>query len=338
MPTRRAPSSSSFAPSPTKTAVVRLDAEQLAAVRGRSAGRASRADARREDLGVEEAGELRLGPERLDVLAADGDQPDAVARARAARAASRRRRRAARGSGGCSRAGARRRPRSPPSATPTLGERVADRRRCSAGCRARPSGRGTRPAERAAVDRLRACAPPPRGPSRSASPRGRRSPPVTHAPRSTSHARRTSSSVVRALPIARRMHVWPRSAADATNSSPVAVAARASSSLSASTWRKQTVENGCGATTSQPGSASTHDGEELREPDVLADQRAQPFGAVPAQHEPQLQRAEAAAERRPVVLEVDGVVGRGEVVGRRARTSRGAPRGAASRTPSSPSA
>ena len=56
-------------------------------------------------------------------------------------------------------------------------------------------------------------------------------------------------------------------------------------------------------------------GEELRQAHVLADQRAQPLGAVPAQHEPQLQRAEPAAERRPVVLQVDGGVGRGEVLG-----------------------
>ena len=55
--------------------------------------------------------------------------------------------------------------------------------------------------------------------------------------------------------------------------------------------------------------------EERREPDVLADQRPQALRAVPAQHGPELQRAEPAAERRPVVLEVTTASGRGEVVG-----------------------
>ena len=140
--------------------------------------------------------------------------------------------------------------------------------------------------------------------------------------RSTSHERRTSV-LGRPRVADREADHRPRRAAASRRrrASPVAVAARASSKLSPSACRKQTVENGCGAVTSQPGSASTQRGEELREPHVLADQRAQALGAVPAQHEPELQRAEAAAERRPVVLQVDRVVGRGEVVARRARTS-----------------
>ena len=40
-----------------------------------------------------------------------------------------------------------------------------------------------------------------------------------------------------------------------------------------------------------------------------------PSRAVPAQHDPELQRAEAAAERRAVVLQVERGVGRGEVLG-----------------------
>src|SRR5205085_5205189 len=61
--------------------------------------------------------------------------------------------------------------------------------------------------------------------------------------RSASQVRRTSSSEVPALPIASRRIDLPPRDADAMNASPLAVTARAISSLSASTWRKQTIEN-----------------------------------------------------------------------------------------------
>src|SRR5919201_928008 len=56
--------------------LLRLDAEQLAAVEVDARVRLGEADSRREDLCVEEPLELRLRPERLDVLAADGNQPN----------------------------------------------------------------------------------------------------------------------------------------------------------------------------------------------------------------------------------------------------------------------
>src|SRR6266516_5850035 len=59
--------------------VSRLDTEQLATVEIDPGIRLREPDARRKDLGVEETLELRLGPQRLDVLAADGDQPNEVA-------------------------------------------------------------------------------------------------------------------------------------------------------------------------------------------------------------------------------------------------------------------
>ena len=47
---------------------------------------------------------------------------------------------------------------------------------------------------------------------------------------------------------------------------------------------------------------------------MLADQRLEPLAAVPAQHHPELERAEPPPERRAVGTEVDGSLGGGEVV------------------------
>src|SRR5207244_1713428 len=64
---------------------------------------------------------------------------------------------------------------------------------------------------------------------------------------STSQVRRTSSSVVRSLPIASRITSCPRSIVAATKTSPVAVARCASAWFPPPRCRKHTVENGCGA-------------------------------------------------------------------------------------------
>ena len=50
---------------------------------------------------------------------------------------------------------------------------------------------------------------------------------------------------------------------------------------------------------------------------MLADQVAQPLSAVVSQHGPELQGTKATAESRAVVLQVDGRIGRGEVLGRK---------------------
>ena len=57
--------------------------------------------------------------------------------------------------------------------------------------------------------------------------------------------------------------------------------------------------------------------EQLREPHVLADRRLQPGPPEAADHGPQLERAEAAAERRAVLVEIRDALGRGaQVLGR----------------------
>ena len=56
--------------------VARLDAELLAAQEVDPRVRLRETNGAREDLRVEEPGERRLRPEQLDVLGADGDQPD----------------------------------------------------------------------------------------------------------------------------------------------------------------------------------------------------------------------------------------------------------------------
>ena len=77
--------------------------------------------------------------------------------------------------------------------------------------------------------------------------------------RRTSQARRTSSSVVRALPIASRSTKRPPSRVCERKTSPVALTRSSSASFSSSepSRRKQTSENGRGAQTSQPGSSRT---------------------------------------------------------------------------------
>ena len=156
--------------------------------------------------------------------------------------------------------------------------------------------------------------------------------------RSTSHARRTSASVVRPLPIASRIASCPRSRVAATKSSPVAVAARASSKLS-----RSAVPEAHGRERMRRDHLPARLGldprrEELREPDVLADHACSPSAPYHAQHEPQLQRAEPAAERRAEVLQVDGVTRSRRGSRATCRTSPAAPPAGATRTPSSPSA
>src|SRR5262249_60547646 len=51
-------------------------------------------------------------------------------------------------------------------------------------------------------------------------------------------------------------------------------------------------------------------GEEPRESDVLAHDGAQPLRSVAAEHSPELERAKAAPERRPVLRERVGLVRR----------------------------
>ena len=101
-----------------------------------------------------------------------------------------------------------------------------------------------------------------------------------------------------ALPIARRITLSPRSLVVATKICPLSQARRASSSLSAPSCLKQTVEKCRGAESDQPGSACTHVLEERSKADVLADQGLQSLASVPAQHHPQLERTEATAEGR----------------------------------------
>src|SRR5437763_157436 len=64
-----------------------------------------------------------------------------------------------------------------------------------------------------------------------------------------------------------------------------------------------------------PGLVLEPRGEELCEPHMLANGRAQALTTVHAQDEPELERAKAPAERRPVVLQVDRAFRRGEIFG-----------------------
>ena len=149
----------------------------------------------------------------------------------------------------------------------------------------------------------RAYSAPPRDPSRSGLPQVEDH--GAHA-RSTSHARRMSASVVRALPIASRMTSRPRSFVVATKSSPVAVARPRDLVVVALDVPEADGRERVRRDDLPPGLRLDQLREELREPDMLADQRPQPFGAVPAQHRPELERAEPSPERRAVVLDVDG--------------------------------
>ena len=135
--------------------------------------------------------------------------------------------------------------------------------------------------------------------------------------RRMSQAARTSSSVVRALPIARRSTNRPPSRVCERNASPVALTRSRSASFSSSvpSCRKQTSENGRGAQTSQPGSARDPLLEQRREADVLPDHRLQPLTPVAAEDGPQLQRAEPPAERHGVLAQADDVLVDPQVLG-----------------------
>ena len=63
---------------PDEHSFVRLDAERVAAGEVDTRVGLGHPDTRREDLRVEEPRQLRLLPQRLDVLGANGDQPDAL--------------------------------------------------------------------------------------------------------------------------------------------------------------------------------------------------------------------------------------------------------------------
>ena len=111
---------------------------------------------------------------------------------------------------------------------------------------------------------------------------------------------------------ARATVVWVRNTSppSLSRSSSVMVATSASTS-SAHRGRRQTSENGCGVDDLEPVVGVGPAGELLGQGDVAADVGAQPLGAVPAQHEPQLQRPEPAAERDLPVAVVDDGAGVG---------------------------
>ena len=297
MPTRAAPGQLVVRAVADEEAVGRLDARAPGRAQVDLRLRLHQAAVGREGLRVEETGELGLGPRRRHLLGADRDQAELQPRGAGASASVARRPRAAAGRGGRTRA-ARRRARR--RARP--GRRATGRRR-----RAAPSARrgsspasvasnSSRPTPTCAASPSLQLLAPPRPATRRACPRGRRSlrALAQHLPgdpdvlllrarvadREPDHAlaARASSSRRRS-----RRSPSPR---------------RASSSLSAVRCRKQTVEKCRGADTSQPGRRRTHSSKQRREPDVLADQRLQAVAAVAAQHRPELERAEAPAERR----------------------------------------
>ena len=186
---------------------------------------------------------------------------------------------------------------------------------------------GSSVAVRVAVDSRRGAA----GAARRRRPRRRRhggragAPPAAletrHASRrSTSHACRTSSSVVRALPIAsRRTKRSPRRVCE-RKASPVAFTRSSSASLSSSepSRRKQTSEKWRGRA-DLPARLRLHPALEQRgEPEVLADHGLEPFPAVAAEHGPQLERAEPPAERHRVLAQADDVLVDAEVLGNEA--------------------
>ena len=137
------------------------------------------------------------------------------------------------------------------------------------------------------------------------------------AGRSSSHARSTWRASVRRLPTARRIVNRPRSRVCDRNTSPVRLTASMIAALCSSSAglvagrraapgreRKQTVENGTGASRSQSGSASTQPANAGRELQVAADPPAQPLQPEPAEQHPQLERPEPAAELRRVLVVV----------------------------------
>ena len=69
--------------------------------------------------------------------------------------------------------------------------------------------------------------------------------------------------------------------------------------------RKQTTEKGTGARRSKPGSPSIQSAKVMGHLDVPAQTGADPLEAEAAQHPPQLEGAEAAAELNPVIHEID---------------------------------
>ena len=86
-------------------------------------------------------------------------------------------------------------------------------------------------------------------------------------------------------------------------------------SSSGASRRKQTTENGRGAQSSQPGSSRTQPSNSLREANGVADRVLEPVPTVAAEHRPELERAERAAQSRAVLAEARDVVRRAEVLG-----------------------
>ena len=136
---------------------------------------------------------------------------------------------------------------------------------------------------------------------------------------SRSQAARTSSSVVAALPIARRSTCRSSQA----RVREVGLAARVDGLEQRLAARVVALgaeaHDRVGPRRAQlPARLVAHPAlERLGEAHVLADHRLQPGAAVAAQHRPQLERAEAPAERGPVLVEVrDALGGRAQVLGR----------------------
>ena len=135
--------------------------------------------------------------------------------------------------------------------------------------------------------------------------------------RSTSQARRTSSSSVRAFPIARRSTNRSSRRVCERNTSPDAFtrSSRASFSSSDASRRKQTSEKWRGAQTSQPASSRYPALEELREAQVLADHGPQALAPVATEHGPQLEGTEAPTEWQAVLAQADDVLTDAQVLG-----------------------
>ena len=137
---------------------------------------------------------------------------------------------------------------------------------------------------------------------------------------STSHASVTSSSVVRKLPTARRRTKRSPSFVCERKASPDRFTRSRSRSLSSSepSRRKQTSEKCLRATTSQPGSSRTQPSKSAGEPEMLANPLLQAGAAVAAQHGPELERTEPAAEHLRVLARAHDVLADAEVLGHEA--------------------
>ena len=182
-------------------------------------------------------------------------------------------------------------------------------------------------------DRARCSAPPRRPATRRACPRGRRSPRALAQHLPGDRGRRPRSCAP--LPIASRITLSPAQPRRARRRSArlgrasrelVVVGARVPEADGREVPRRRDLPAGLG-----PHPLL----EQRREAHVLADQRLKPVAAVAAQHRPELQRAEAPAERRAVVAKVERALGTPRCTSPARRTPCGTPRAGASRASSS---